>query len=103
MKTDFLIHYGILGMKWGVQRTPKQLRQVSEPSNRKVISDLSDEELQQRIDRINLERRYKDLVKPEIQKKSMRGKEFCEGLLKDIGNSVVKNLSKQILESQKQS
>lgn len=98
MESNFLAHYGILGMKWGVRRTPEQLERASGPPSGKSVSELSDDEIQQRIDRINLERRYKDLTKPEVQKKSTRGKEFCEDLLKDIGGNVVKNLGKQVLD-----
>lgn len=98
METNFLAHYGILGMRWGVRRTPEQLERASGPPAEKPVSELSDDEIQQRIDRINLERRYKDLTKPEVQKKSARGKAFCEDLLKDIGGNVVKNLGKQVLD-----
>ena len=45
-----------------------------------------------------MEQRYKELTKPEVQKKSTRGKDFCEDLLKDIGGNVVKNLGKQVLD-----
>lgn len=98
MKTNSLAHYGILGMKWGIRRTPEQLERASPKTSGRKLSELSDDEIQARIDRINLERRYKDLTKPEARKKSARGKEFCEDLLKDIGNNVAKNLGKQILD-----
>lgn len=98
MDTNSLAHYGILGMRWGVRRTPEQLERASRKAPGKELSELSDEEVQARIDRINLERRYKDLTKPEAQKKSARGRGFCEDLLKDIGGNVVKNLGKQVLD-----
>lgn len=98
MEMNYLAHYGILGMKWGVRRTPEQLDKASHHPSGKSTSELTDEEIQQRIDRINLERRYKELTKPEAQKKSSRGKDFCENLLKDIGTNVVKNLGKQVLD-----
>lgn len=74
MDTNSLAHYGILGMRWGVRRTPEQLERASRKAPGKELSELSDEEVQARIDRINLERRYKDLTKPEAQKKSARGR-----------------------------
>lgn len=98
MKTNFLVHYGILGMRWGIRRTPEQLAKASNSRSETAVSKLSDEELRRRIDRINLERRYKDLTKPEVKKKSTRGREFCENLLKDVGTNVVKNLGKQVLD-----
>lgn len=93
-----LAHYGILGMKWGIRRTPAQLDRASAKSQERNLSELSDDEVRARIERINMERRYKELTKPEVPKKSARGKKFCEDLLKDIGGSVVKNLGKQVLD-----
>lgn len=95
---DSLAHYGILGMKWGVRRTPEQLERAAGKPSGKDLSKLSDDEVRSRIERINMERRYKELIKPEVQKKSTRVKEFCEDLLKDIGENVVKNLGKQVLD-----
>lgn len=36
---DYLEHYGVKGMKWGVRRTPDQLRDVSRSTNRAAKKD----------------------------------------------------------------
>lgn len=46
--TEALMHYGVKGMKWGVRKSE--------------IAQLSDEELQRRVNRLNLEKRYKELM-----------------------------------------
>ena len=78
-----LFHYGIKGMKWGVRRTPEQLGQMTnkrislkrrKPTHDELVkstnarklyknrNQLSDKELQDRINRIRNERALKDLA-----------------------------------------
>lgn len=54
-----LKHYGILGMKWGVRRSPEQL-------GRRDKSSMSDDELRGKVSRMQLESRYKELSKPPM-------------------------------------
>ena len=72
-----LQHHGILGQKWGVRRTEAQLARGSKgsPSSKKVsakeaerskVKSMSDAELRQRINRIQMERQYSQLNKKDI-------------------------------------
>ena len=70
-----LTHFGILGMKWGVRRTPEQLsrrqgktskpdsadRKSATKATSKGVKGMSNAELKNYIDRMNLEQQYKQL------------------------------------------
>lgn len=113
MENNELKHYGVLGMRWGVRRTPAQLGRSSDSSkkrkvresrkakkaakakasesSKKTVKDMTDAELREKINRLNLEKQYKDLSKNETAQS--RGKQF----VKDVLKKSAENLAPQVL------
>jgi GNAT superfamily N-acetyltransferase len=88
---DYLYHYGILGMKWGIRRTPAQLARArgrsttDEPHEdykkahtSKSIKSMSDAELRNRLNRLQMERQYSQLSADNVSK----GKEYVQKTIK---------------------
>lgn len=71
-----LYHYGILGMKWGVRRTEAQLRRAR-GAQKEDITKLSDAELRQRLNRLQMEKQYSRLTRKEIS----TGKKFVKDVV----------------------
>ena len=97
MEHIYLSHHGIKGQKWGIRRfqlkngrltaagkkryaedDDEQKKKGEEESKPKVkpISEMSDEELRAKINRIRLENEYKQYVSGPQQQKTRDGKKF---------------------------
>mgnify|MGYP007012925215 CR=1 FL=1 len=108
---EMLQHYGVKGMKWGVRRTPEQLdhrthktatdgSRAGSALKKKVatavknkFAPMSDDELQRRINRLNLEERYANLVSRQKARESSGFKSTAKKLL---GNAA-EDLGRQLL------
>lgn len=107
MENNYLEHYGIMGMKWGVRRyqnpdgtlTPAGKRRLARkekkearkihPSDdykravdirKKHVSELTNQELQDLNKRLSLEKNYRDL-----NKKKSKGKAVVDKFIKTAG------------------
>lgn len=92
MDNNTLAHYGILGMKWGVRRSEAQLarargskKETVEPHEdymkahkRTSVKTMSDKELKDRLNRLNMEKQYNQLTVSNTSK----GKAFIDEVIK---------------------
>lgn len=92
-----LMHHGILGMHWGRKKssmTPSTThRQVSEDHitktqlKKKHVTEMSNAELKQLNERLQLERQYKDLRKNDVS----AGKKRITKLIQDVAMELAKD------------
>ena len=109
---DYLQHYGVLGMKWGRRKArydnpsdktktrPSEstsiISKTKNTKSKKSIKSLSYEELRARINRLNMEKQYRDLLRsdPESKKILNSGKRFVNNIVipasEDLGRQLFK-------------
>lgn len=102
---NYLYHYGVLGMKWGVRRTPAQLgkstsstkkkskkkkpaKPVPQKPVKKKLRDMSDDEIRAKISRLKLEKEFKDLERNVKSSETSKSKKFVMDVLESAGKNV---------------
>lgn len=81
---DFLEHIGVKGMRWGVRR--KQSRNTTYDAQTR---GLSQKELNSRIERMELERHYRDLNSPQRS----QGQAFANDVMRSSGAAVITSVA----------
>lgn len=104
--TTVIAHSGVKGMKWGVRKrtvthprsktgTPKKDIKKHAISPHKKVSEMSDTELQDKINRLTKERMYRDLT--TTTKKTSVGKRIMANILEESIKDVGKQATKYML------
>lgn len=75
-----LRHYGVLGMKWGKRKARNTHNDYKNAHNKKHVSEMSDQELRNRNNRLQMEQQYKQLTK-----KTNHGKKVVNSLIAAAG------------------
>ena len=98
---NVIYHFGIKGMKWGIRRYQNKDGSLTAAGKKRYgdsssvnneIKDLTDQELRDRINRLNLERQYRDLTTPSGQKQTNKGKQFVTSVLETSGKNIATQL-----------
>jgi hypothetical protein len=99
--SDFLIHFGVKGMHWGIRRKrssehdsedAKAASEAAKKVKKHGTSSLTNKELQQLVNRMNLEQQFNRLT-PDSKGKAAA--KFAKDLLVDVGKEQAKNLARQ--------
>jgi hypothetical protein len=84
-REEFLAHYGVKGMQWGVRKNGSRSGKII-PSPKATAKKLSDDELKKAVARLQLEKQYTDLSKSQSVK---AGEEVVRNLGKELGKTAL--------------
>lgn len=84
-----LRHYGTKGMRWGIRKKRgSSVKKASKPKKRS-IKDMSDAELRERINRINMERQYSQLTRTRGQVVGRTAAKITGDIALNVGKQIV--------------
>lgn len=80
MNDNELYHHGVLGMKWGVRRKRNSSNVETAKPKKKTLNEMSDDELRIKLNRLQMEKQYKDLVSTLNPQQESKAKVFIKKL-----------------------
>ena len=78
MNNEYLEHFGVRGMKWGVRKDPSANSQVrkSRAKMHKNRRTMSDSDLKRAVNRMQMEKKLKTLVEEDLAPRRLAAKDF---------------------------
>lgn len=93
---EFIEHYGVKGMKWGVRRSRRQLAREARTRSGTSISDISDQDLKAAVNRMNLEQQYSRLSSGKGNRGlTAAGAAFVGGIATNVVRQQIQNQATQ--------
>ena len=83
MESSTLKHYGVKGMKWGVRRKRTSHEDYQKAHSKKSVREMSDKELRERNNRLQMEQQYAQLTK-----RKSRGAKAVKAVIAGAGTLV---------------
>lgn len=128
MENNELMHHGVKGQRWGIIRTKEQLGRKPTSSSKsassksgssklskhkrlrknelktaapkkKKLSEMSEEEINKKIERMRLEKTYKQLTSELTPQKTSKGKQFVLRVLEKSGENIATQLVTYVMGS----
>lgn len=86
----FLEHHGVKGMRWGVRKRRNESRRAKTFGSRgkRPEKDLSDQELREILNRMNMEQQYRTLT----ARKKNAGAEFAKSIALNVARTQATNV-----------
>ena len=120
-----LYHHGVPGMRWGVRKSRsssgssrskrktvktstlkqrlfmkkvKTKTKTNTPEKPKTVNEMSDDDLRKKINRLQLEKQYRDLTVSSVPAQTRsRGKQIASEIIETAGKDVATQLTKYLL------
>lgn len=83
----------------GQKRNTESPSTNSSSTKKKKISEMSDDEIRAKINRLDLEKRYSELINSSSKKQQSRGKAFIKKVSNDVIIPAATDVSKQVVKS----
>jgi len=94
-----LKHFGILGMRWGIRRGSSKSSEDSlkaKTLRKKKLDQLSNQELKDLNNRLQLERQYKELTAKGVNKGRKKVSEVLSKMGGELVNSVIRGFAERM-------
>lgn len=97
MDNNSLYHYGVLGMRWGVRKNKDSRvlgnKKRSKKDDTESVKDMSDSELRQKINRLQMEKQYAQLTKKDVS----AGQKFVTDILTNAAKQTATNYTSKYM------